>query len=581
MSPVCLLLFLALAGIAATTDRWLIAAALVVSGIACLAARRVLAGVLRRKGAQDGEEAGASQLRRWAAIVISMATAVVAGSAWALWTPATQPFLVGIVVLQLAVEGTCILLLTESLIPLLAPLAMSIGILLWTQRADWGALAAIAIAAWAVARSSEVHAQLFREGLKRDRESFRRKTELEKQIVLADEASLAKSRFLATISHEIRTPMNGVLGALDIVERSDLPEAAREWVRIASSSAKALLGLLNDVLDYSRLEADAVTVRSEAFDIAELAERCIELFKAEALTKSLVLNFDLAPGTPTRVLGDPLRLRQVLVNLLGNAVKFTRQGSVVLRAMAAVPLGQVTTGNSQLWFRFEVQDSGPGIDPGELGRIFEPFYRVASTERSFGGTGLGLAITQRLVTLLKGRAFATSEVGKGSNFVVELPMALAGEQAPEAGAAASTPATAAPESEADELSGVRVLIAEDNPVNRLIAVEILQAAGATTLEAEDGQEAVAAAKEKKPDVILMDLHMPVMGGLEATARLRQWETASTLPRVPVIALTANPLEGGKAASLPDGLDDYLAKPYGRFDLVAVVAKWARAPRPRV
>jgi len=378
----------------------------------------------------------------------------------------------------------------------------------------------------------------------------------------SEAANVAKSRFLATMSHEIRTPMNGVLGALDLLRTTQLDARQRRLVQTASGSGESLMDILNDVLDHSKIEAGKLQQTSAPLSLQALLNAAAALFLANAEARGLQLTLDVDPDVPDGVVGDAPRLKQVLLNLLGNAVKFTERGGVTLR-VRATPLAA-----QRVRVQFEVEDTGIGIPAGSLAQIFEPFHQVDSTRaRLRGGTGLGLAISQRIVQAMAGHISVRSELGRGSTFAFALDLPLA-------------PAPAARPGDSDfgaldALGGLagQVLLVEDNLVNRMIGVEMLRSFGLEVLEAEDGEQALQVLASQSVDLVLMDIHMPVLDGYAATQRIREREQALSLRRVPVVALTANAFEEDAAQSLAAGMDAHLAKPYAREQLRELLQRW--------
>ncbi len=375
----------------------------------------------------------------------------------------------------------------------------------------------------------------------------------------ADAASAAKSRFLAAMSHEIRTPMNGLLGALQVVEDSSLDTRQQEWLRIAAGSGDALLHVVNQVLDYSRIEAGTPPPEPQAVALQPFAQDTVALFRGRAEARRLALAAEFAPGLPPLVRADAQRLRQVLCNLLANALEFTEAGSVRLRV-----------GHGPLGLRFSVHDTGCGIPLDAQARLFDPFYQVdQSDRRRHGGTGLGLAICRRLVAAMGGRIAVESVPGRGSVFHVDLPL-----QAAEAPPAPVLPAAAPSRA---GLAGRRCLLVEDNAVNRLLAIEMLRPLGVAVTEAHDGIEALRLAERERFDLILMDCQMPVLDGYAATAAIRAGERRRNVPPVPIIALTASTLAGDAERCLAAGMNDHLAKPYRRAELEARLLRWLGEP----
>jgi PAS domain S-box-containing protein len=374
----------------------------------------------------------------------------------------------------------------------------------------------------------------------------------------AEAASEAKSAFLAHVSHEIRTPLNGVLGLARLMAAPGQPEARRQnHLRYLIDAAESLNGIVSNVLDLSKMEAGKLQVERIAFDLHDLLDKVHGAHAVLAEAKGLAMRLTMQPGVPRRVRGDPLRLRQILSNFLANAIKFTRQGEVQLRAAVAAP-GRL---------RFEVEDTGIGISPAVLPSLFRPFAQADhSTTRRFGGTGLGLSITRELAQLMGGEVGADSTPGEGALFWAELGLPAAGDD--QAG-----PITGFGEAEAP-LKGLRLLVAEDNPVNMLIAAEMLARLGATVSPAHDGAEAVQACllHPETYDVVLMDLHMPILDGLAAVRLLRANPATAKLP---VVAFSAAALDHERQQARGAGMDDFVGKPVQPEDLVRVLSRWAR------
>jgi len=385
--------------------------------------------------------------------------------------------------------------------------------------------------------------------------------QLEAAREAAEVASRVKSRFLANMSHEIRTPLHGMLGMAQRLLQAPLPAPQRQQAELIERSGQLLLGVINDVLDFSRIEAGRLELERVPFDLLRLARDAITLFESQAHAKGLALRLVVEPpATQAWLLGDPLRISQILNNLLSNAVKFTPSGSVELRLAAQ---------EGGAW-RVAVRDTGIGLDEAERRRIFEPFMQAdSSTTRRFGGSGLGLAIVRSLVQLHGGELGVDSEPGRGSEFwfLLQLPSAVpAVREAPQA------PATPAP---AASLAGRRVLVAEDNEVNMELACAMLQALGAQPHQAADGAQAVRAYEATRPDMVLMDLHMPALDGLAATRRIRAQEAAHGWPRVPIVALTASAVAEDHQRCLEAGMDDVLVKPFGPAQLRQLLERHGR------
>ncbi|MES1257656.1 MAG: ATP-binding protein [Acidobacteriota bacterium] len=407
--------------------------------------------------------------------------------------------------------------------------------------------------------------------------------ELELKRREAERATEAKSEFLARMSHEIRTPLNSVIGMADVLSATELTAHQRRCVEVSQRNGIGLLNLINDILDLTKVASGKVELESVHMDLRSVIAGAMEVVEARAAAKGLWLRQEIAPGVPVYLAGDPNRLRQILINLLGNSIKFTETGGIV------VQVGLDPEDDTPGRLRFAVTDTGIGIPPDKVTSVFESFAQAdTSTTRKYGGTGLGLTISKQLVELMGGRIRVESTVGTGSSFIFTAAFG-AGEEQPDMNQNAG--GTTGEESKPDEQAttrepeqptrGMRILIADDSEDNRFLILSYLKRRACAIEVAEDGAQALELFRRNRYDVVLMDVEMPVMDGYTATREIRAWEKARGLPPTPVLALTAHAFADMAAKGFEAGFTDLLTKPIRSATLMEALVRYGtRGPDSR-
>ncbi|MDR3332462.1 MAG: response regulator [Synergistaceae bacterium] len=395
-------------------------------------------------------------------------------------------------------------------------------------------------------------------------EMQKKSDELRKAKELAERNAKAKSEFLANMSHEIRTPMNAILGMTHMLSGADLTEKQRGYVEQAKSSAKLLLRIINDILDFSKIDTKQLEIDAKAMSLRGIVRSVQNMVAADASSKYLSLSAEVEPDVPDSIIGDPVRLEQILLNVLSNAVKFTHEGEVSVR------VSQTLSAENETRLMFEVSDTGIGMNEDQMSSLFIPFTQAdSSSTRKYGGTGLGLAICKNLVEMMGGEIWCESHPGRGSTFrftaKFDLPDVAAADEAGDSSQAED-------DDDLEILRGLKVLLVEDNEINQMIATELLQGVNVTVTVADNGLEALKAMDGGVFDLILMDIQMPEMDGMTATTKIRENPTYSALP---IIALTAHAMASDRDACIGCGMNDYLTKPIDPQQLYSTLKKWCK------